>query len=178
MANKIFILFNGKKYYRNPKTGYYENKSFSDGKRKTIRLHRVVYEFYSGKEIPKGYHIHHKDENKDNNDFSNLALVSQSEHAKIHSKRASEIWKRPEMQEASKRGREKTKIWHASKEGREWHSKHQKEYIAKLHITKICPDCGRRFNTPNDHREQTICRWCRDKYLKRELRRKAKEKGL
>lgn len=87
MANKIFILFNGKKYYSNPKTGYYENKIFADGKRKTFRLHRVVYEFYSGKEIPKGYHVHHKDENKDNNDFSNLVLLSHSEHAKLHGKK-------------------------------------------------------------------------------------------
>lgn len=174
MASKVYILFNSRKYFHNPKSGYYENKIQIDGKRKSIRLHRAIYEFYTEEAIQKGYHVHHKDGNKDNNDISNLELLSSSEHAKKHGKETSSRWKTPYMQEASRRGREKTKEWHASEDGKKWHSEHQKEYIAKLHISKICPDCGREFKTPNDHREQSVCRWCRDKYLKRELRRKSK----
>lgn len=35
-------------------------------------------------EIPNGYHIHHKDENKHNNNIENLELISMSEHTKKH----------------------------------------------------------------------------------------------
>ena len=169
------ILFNGDYYYRNPKTGYYESAyDHKTKKRSTKRLHREMYKFYTGQEIPSNFHVHHKDGNKDNNTMENFELLSHSEHAKRHGKETAERWKLPEMREANARGREKCKEWHHSEEGRKWHSEHQKQYIAKLHITKICPDCGREFNTPHDHREQTICRKCRDRNLKRELRKKAK----
>lgn len=48
-----------------------------------IKAHRVIWEQYHGK-IPKGYIIHHKDENKLNNDISNLQLVTRAQHSKIH----------------------------------------------------------------------------------------------
>ena len=47
-------------------------------------LHRLVWEKHHGKRVPKGYHIHHKDKNKTNNDISNLQLISASEHIKLH----------------------------------------------------------------------------------------------
>ncbi len=47
-------------------------------------IHRAVYAYYFG-EIPKNYDIHHIDENPANNDISNLQLLNNAEHAKIHS---------------------------------------------------------------------------------------------
>lgn len=52
---------------------------------KGILAHREIWEKYHNK-IPKGYELHHKDENKLNNDISNLILVTRSQHAKIHYK--------------------------------------------------------------------------------------------
>lgn len=52
-------------------------------KNKDKFLHRLVWEKYNG-EIPKGYQIHHIDENKLNNDISNLSLISPQEHTKHH----------------------------------------------------------------------------------------------
>ena len=99
------ILFNGDIYYRNPKTGYYE-ASYNHKTKKHIchRLHREMYKFYTGQEIPQGYHVHHKDGNKDNNTMENFELLSNSEHSRRHGKETAERWKRPEMQDANARG--------------------------------------------------------------------------
>lgn len=48
-------------------------------------FHRLVYEDFYG-EIPDGYQVHHIDKNKDNNLISNLQLLSDSDHSKIHYK--------------------------------------------------------------------------------------------
>lgn len=48
-------------------------------------LHRAVWEFYNGK-IPKGYHIHHKDENKKNNQIENLECLTKHDHNSLHKK--------------------------------------------------------------------------------------------
>ena len=42
--------------------------------RKGRRLHRAVWEHHNGK-IPNGYHVHHKDGDRNNNDISNLELL-------------------------------------------------------------------------------------------------------
>jgi sugar lactone lactonase YvrE len=65
--------FNGIKFTRDEKTGYYLNSTIRK------RLHRYVWEFYNGK-IPEGYQIHHKDKDKSNNDISNLELMPFSAH--------------------------------------------------------------------------------------------------
>ena len=51
--------------------------------RKMFSIHRAVYIYYFG-EIPAGYEIHHIDENKSNNDISNLVMLSKSEHQSLH----------------------------------------------------------------------------------------------
>lgn len=67
--------FNGKRYYLRSK-GYF----CSDDNH---RLNRDVWEFYNGP-IPEGYIVHHIDEDKANNDISNLELVEWGEHTKKH----------------------------------------------------------------------------------------------
>lgn len=46
-------------------------------------IHREIFKNHYG-DIPSNWVIHHKDENKLNNDLSNLELLSDSEHKKIH----------------------------------------------------------------------------------------------
>ena len=48
-------------------------------------VHRLIYEYFIGN-IPKGYHIHHIDGNKQNNSIDNLECISPSEHNKRHHK--------------------------------------------------------------------------------------------
>lgn len=68
----------------------------SDGNR--IYEHIFIYCVTRGlSEIPKGYVIHHKDENIDNNEPWNLELLSISEHVKLH-------WRQRKEQRLSRDG--------------------------------------------------------------------------
>ena len=50
----------------------------------TVPLHRAVWTYYKG-EIPIGnYEVHHVDTNKNNNDISNLQLLTRAEHRRAH----------------------------------------------------------------------------------------------
>lgn len=53
-----------------------------NGKRKGV--HVLVWEKYYNKNVPDGYVIHHKDENKFNNDIKNLELMKHGEHSRMH----------------------------------------------------------------------------------------------
>lgn len=70
--------FNGNKYTVNH-NGYYR-KTY--GNREL--MHRDVWEFYN-EPIPKGWDIHHKDENKANNDINNLECLPKAEHTRLYS---------------------------------------------------------------------------------------------
>lgn len=63
------------------KNGWYftVNLFDHDGKRRTERIHRLVAKAFIG-EIPKGYHIHHKDGNKQNNRLDNLEIIHPAKH--------------------------------------------------------------------------------------------------
>ena len=107
--------FNGRKYVRDEKTGYYLcHDSAGSGR----RLHRDVWEFYNCK-IPKGYDVHHKDGDKSNNEISNLQLLTKKEHGEIHGRELSEEereWRRNNIVEKALPAAVE---WHGSKEGKE-----------------------------------------------------------
>lgn len=85
-GEKIFYV-DEIKFHFNEKTGYYSGYISSVGRK--VRLHRYVWEKYNGV-IPKGYHIHHKDKNKFNNNIENLEMLSAREHEKLHASLRSE----------------------------------------------------------------------------------------
>ena len=61
------------------KNGWYLTVNLFDDKNKchTTRIHTLVAEHFIG-EIPKGYHVHHIDGNKQNNKVTNLSIISAS----------------------------------------------------------------------------------------------------
>ena len=131
--------FNGERYYRCG--AYYQRK----GK----RLHRVVWEYHNG-EIPKGYHIHHKDGDRNNNDISNLELKEAKEHLSEHMTSEKKNIARDNIQKAISEAPK----WHGSKEGKEWHSKHAKEYWENAKPMKYtCDYCGKEFETTNVYKK-------------------------
>lgn len=144
-----YAYVDGYKFRKDSKTGYYLSSKKIDGRRP--RLHVYVWEKHFGK-IPKGYQIHHKDENKDNNEIDNLMCMTQKEHLHWHgenipSDRLKKWQKNMEVQ------REKTKAWHSSPEGRAWHKKHA-EKIGLAHIGKtpmVCENCGKEFTSGKKH---------------------------
>ncbi len=80
---------------------YYDKKGYAiiwlDGKNK--KVHILEWEKHNSIK-PKGYQLHHKDENKANWHIDNLQLETQSDHFKIHAGwiRENGIWiKKPCM---------------------------------------------------------------------------------
>lgn len=80
------VVFNGITYRKPPSYAYYYNR------RPKNSLHRAVWTHHNGT-IPDGFHIHHIDEDTENNDITNLMCVSNSDHRKIHSPRESPLEK-------------------------------------------------------------------------------------
>ena len=68
--------FRGMIFHRVKSRGHYHH---------VLSMQRAVWTYFNG-EIPDDdvYHIHHIDGNTDNNDIENLALITRSEHGKIH----------------------------------------------------------------------------------------------
>lgn len=126
---------------KDQKTGYYlAAKPTYLGKRE--RLHVYVWRSFNG-DIPAGCHIHHKDENKDNNDISNLECMARHDHLSYHTKKR--IEEDPEFSRVPlEKARERAKEWHRSDAGREWHKKHAlaQDIQAK---TFTCQYCGKQF---------------------------------
>ena len=50
------------------------------------KYYRRLWEKLNNKKIPSSYHIHHLDNNKNNNNIDNLICVSPEEHFEVHSK--------------------------------------------------------------------------------------------
>lgn len=73
------VLYLGKKYRQDKKTGYYVCTS---GNRR--RLHVAMWEAEAGMSVPVGCVIHHVDWVKTHNEISNLVCVTVSEHERIH----------------------------------------------------------------------------------------------
>ena len=76
---------------------------YKDGKPKFIKIHRCLYETFVGP-IPKGYDIHHKNGNKQDNRVENLQILPIHIHRKMHY----EEHLKPICKEASNSAIEKT----------------------------------------------------------------------
>jgi len=147
---------------------YKGEKYFSRGRR---RLHTDVWVKYNG-EIPKGYHVHHVDGNQHNNDISNLNLVQRSLHLRYEGKKRAK-----ENIEWFKRfhsaGIDKAKEWHASEEGRKWHSEHgKKAYAKRKAIQKTCKECGKIYET----KHTGVSKYCHNNCKAKANRRERKER--
>ena len=57
---------------------------------KSCLLHRIIWETFVG-EIPDGYELDHKDNNRSNNALNNLQLVTHKENIKLSYKRGRKI---------------------------------------------------------------------------------------
>lgn len=142
IENTNLAYCDGYRFRKDKKTGYWLCSTIHK------RLHVYIYEKYNGT-IPKGYQIHHIDHNKDNNDISNLRLVSREEHNKIHREEMTEERKQQLRNNMNNFARPKAIEWHKSKEAKEWHRKHYEEVKEKLHkkYNFKCLQCGTEFTS-------------------------------
>lgn len=70
---------NWKRGFRTRKDGYLRTS-------KDEYLHRLAFEKAIGRKLKSDEIIHHKDRNPSNNDITNLELMTNSQHRKLHSK--------------------------------------------------------------------------------------------
>ena len=107
------IEYAGDKYYKRT-NGYY----YTSPTRGSKRLHIQMYQVHWNCIIPKGFVVHHKDEDKENNTVDNYFLLTRAGHQRWHSKHMSDETK------------EKIRIARLGK-------KHSEETKAKLRIASI-----------------------------------------
>ena len=107
-----------------------------DGK----RLHRVVWERDHGRKVPSGFHIHHDDEDRANNQPSNLVLKRGPEHIRDH--------QRGHKRGVPRAAVEAAKAWHGTDAGKRWHREHYAEHAESLHqrAAMQCGHCGTVFD--------------------------------
>lgn len=77
-VKRPWVEFNGERYYRDD-DGYYK-ASRSRGRH---LLHRDIWEAEHGP-IPDGWHVHHRDHDRGNNDPANLIALSRVQHKAEH----------------------------------------------------------------------------------------------
>lgn len=156
-------IFNGYVFRKDYKTGYYLCSKKTDiGRRE--RLHCYVWRYFNG-DIPKGYHIHHKDEDKSHNDIENLECILKSVHLSLHGRERAEKDYAKMIENLDNVARSKASEWHGSKAGIEWHKQHYNKMKEKLHIQieYVCENCGKRFITQKNGNIRFCSNACRSK---------------
>lgn len=133
--------------------------------RNGVRLHRDVWRVHYGP-IPPGYHIHHRDGNRANNQIENLELKPGREHTKGHANTAE--FKRAQRQRFLAHVAPKAAAWHRSPEGRRWHSKQaRRTWEGWRSVTQACQVCGKTYQTYRPDLSKYCHPKCRQKALRR-----------
>ena len=152
-------IVDGYKFRKDKRTGYFLSSSNIGEKRK--RLHVYMWEKENGA-VPSGCSVHHIDENKDNNELSNLTVMTSAQHSSMHSKEyTSKHYDKVRDNMINVAG-VAAKDWHRSEAGREWHRKHYERNKDKLHEKKTqkCEHCGKTFETTG-HRTKYCSSACK-----------------
>lgn len=151
VENGDLALIDGLKFRRDKRTGYYLNR------KNQVRLHRYIWEKYNGPIAP-GFHIHHIDCNKRNNNIENLAIIEKGEHERLHGSMLTEEQKQKMRDNLMENAVPEASKWHGSKDGREWHRQHYEKMKDALYTKtiKICEYCGKEYETIN-HGNNRFC---------------------
>ena len=144
IKNTNLAIYNGHKFRKDKRSGYWYSGTLGEF------LHRYVYKQECGR-IPKGYEIHHIDKNKDNNNISNLQLLTCKKHKKLHGQELTKEQRDRLRKNLNDNARPKAIEWHKSAEGSEWHKKQYEKTKDKLYIEKehICKECGKKYKSVN-----------------------------
>lgn len=141
--DKKNAYYDGYSFRRDPRTGYYLSTKPINGRR--LRLHVYVWMKETGRSVPVGFHIHHKDADKSHNDISNLSLLSKSEHGSWHGRHLSSEQMKKRTVNILQNAVPASKAWHGSDAGHEWHKRHYEVMGDRLHEKVVCKckQCGK-----------------------------------
>lgn len=131
------------------------------GKYHGRRLHLLIWENFYGCKVPEGFHIHHKNKNKQDNCILNLQLIRISEHHKLHNlgnKKSEETKakisekltgrKLPESQREKMKGNKNALGHEVSPEARDIMSKKKSgRKQSKEHVEKRAESCQKKYAT-------------------------------
>lgn len=166
MARSETIIYRGIKFRRYPDSNNESHRRYfvpgiHDKQNGVDYLHREIWrDHHDRAEIPDGYHVHHINHDYSDNRPENLMLVDGREHVTYHARLD---YQDPEYRRRAldnlDRIRPLTKQWHASDEGREWHSKHWAGSLGKAFVerTGMCEFCGDEYTTSNSHKRDRFC---------------------
>src|ERR1700744_1898843 len=113
------VEFLGHRYRRYPNSKHEHHRRYWHGTEpRRGFLHRHIWEHHHQRKIPKGWDVHHKDENTLNNHISNLEILPLQEHRALHLGKRSRT---PEHLARLDKIRPMASAWHGSPEGISWH---------------------------------------------------------
>ena len=136
-------IIDAAKQYFNGNTYYLCGRYYANAALRPRRLHRAVWVYHNGT-IPKGMHVHHKDNDRSNNHAANLELKTSFTHLSEHMTPQRRVLARKHAE----RIRPLTKAWHRSAEGRLWHVEHaRKVYAKRAPADRECSHCHKTFFT-------------------------------
>lgn len=126
------VAWRGRWYHRMP-SGHYRHA-------KGELLHRAIWKAHRGP-IPRGCHIHHRDEDPGNNQLGNLVMLTPAEHDAEHGPRG------------------------FRKLGHEWRSQRAKQnWKTRTWEPFTCLHCGKRGTTPYKGRRKFCDSTCERRY--------------
>jgi hypothetical protein len=108
--------------------------------------YRKIYEQHHGK-IPKGYHIHHKDGNRNNNSIENLVCLSPEEHFMVHKNNGDML---------AIRGKFIQKASEAGKLGGSVKSEKKIKSSRKSMLKNRCAECGAEASVKSRRKNKTF----------------------
>src|SRR3990167_46294 len=152
-----FIEFRGRKYALMGSGKYYLSQSTKPKERINPKgLHVAIWEHATGKHVPAGWHVHHKDGDTFNNDPVNLECLSARDHAKLPKN-----FNRQRMRENLNRIRPLAKRWHGSPAGLEWHRRNAvAQWKTPRTKSLICLHCSNAFKSPMGDTKYCSARCC------------------
>lgn len=150
--DKKGAFVDGHRFTRDDRTGCYLAATATfDGRRE--RLHAYMWRTRMGA-VPDGVEVHHVDEDKGNNEVSNLELLPVHDRRVLHGAPMTDERREALRRNLRENAAPKAAEWHASEEGRAWHSEHARRMWEKTGGSRyVCTMCGKEFTSRKRYRD-------------------------
>ena len=116
------------------KTGHWQVVTSIEGNWGEL-WHRLIWERFHQRKIPKGYHVHHIDGNPSNNCIMNLCILPAREHVRLHKKGGKLSQEHKDKISKSMLGNEKSIKSHLGNA----HTDETKQKMSKTHTGMVNP---------------------------------------